>query len=330
MTPVPGMKLRRNGLVSCCTQIFGKTPGLAGSWDLNKLPTLLRAGLTGRGGRELPGVTQPMLYVGMWRALFGWHTEDMELNSINFLHHGAPKLWYCVPPKYASRFESLAAGMFPEDANSCKEFLRHKGVTISPTALAKAGIPVQRCIQRAGEFMLTFPRAYHAGFNAGFNVAESVNFASFRWLEFGRCAKSCSCEQYSVRIDVDEMVSRVQQAAPDLMRDSRPALGDTILVRWAPQQPQECHQQPTAGGEVKDQQQRVDAATDEGWYRCIVCRPHGSVNLSTLVVKSADRRFAGVFDFEPELDEWRRVPSSKKRAIGTPSKTSSRRRKKKR
>ena len=42
--------------------VFGTAPGLAGSWDLNCLPTLLRAGLTtGEGGKELPGVTQPML-----------------------------------------------------------------------------------------------------------------------------------------------------------------------------------------------------------------------------------------------------------------------------
>lgn len=40
-------------------------------------------------------------------------------------------------------------------------------------------------VQEAGEFIVTFPRAFHSGFSHGWNCAEAVNFASLDWLAFG-------------------------------------------------------------------------------------------------------------------------------------------------
>lgn len=58
--------------------------------------------------------------------------------------------------------------------------------TLKP--LPNAGLCMCQITQEAGEFMITFPYGYHAGFNHGFNCAESTNFASLRWIDYGKLA----------------------------------------------------------------------------------------------------------------------------------------------
>lgn len=43
--------------------------------------------------------------------------------------------------------------------------------------LAWGQVPVCRLQQLPGQFVVTFPKAYHAGFSYGFNCGEAVNFA---------------------------------------------------------------------------------------------------------------------------------------------------------
>lgn len=56
---------------------------------------------------DIPGVTSPMVYIGMLFSWFAWHVEDHELHSLNFLHYGSPKTWYAVPGDYAFTFEEV-------------------------------------------------------------------------------------------------------------------------------------------------------------------------------------------------------------------------------
>ena len=60
-------------------------------------------------------------------------------------------------------------------------------------------------MQREGEIVITFPFSYHAGFNHGFNCAESANFATPNWMQWGRRARVCRCRPSSVEIDMDWM-----------------------------------------------------------------------------------------------------------------------------
>lgn len=39
---------------------------------------------------------------------------------------------------------------------------------------------------RAGEYVVTFPRAYHLGFSHGFNCGEAANLATPGWLHVAR------------------------------------------------------------------------------------------------------------------------------------------------
>ena len=66
---------------------------------------------------------------------------------------------------------------------------------VSPAELIKRGVPVSRLVHRAGSFAITFPNAYHAGFNTGFNCAEAVNFGPPDWLPAG----SAAAEHYRKR-----------------------------------------------------------------------------------------------------------------------------------
>ncbi|KAM7532678.1 hypothetical protein Aperf_G00000130283 [Anoplocephala perfoliata] len=159
---------------------------------------------------EIGGVNTPYLYVGAWATTFAWHVEDMDLYSINYLHFGAPKLWYCIPPPFARKFEAFAREHFKSEFLACHSFMRHKSILIHPKVLAAAGIPTRRVLQNAGEIMCTFPYGYHAGFNTGLNCAESTNFALERWVEYGKQACICQCWEDTVRIDMDPFIRRFQ------------------------------------------------------------------------------------------------------------------------
>ncbi|CAI6329844.1 unnamed protein product [Periconia digitata] len=176
------------------------------SWNVAKLPNLLDV-----LGTKVPGVNTAYLYLGMWKATFAWHLEDVDLYSINYIHFGAPKQWYSISQEDARRFEAAMKNIWPRDAKNCSQFLRHKTYLISPQQLEKQfNIKVNRLVHYEGEFVITYPYGYHSGYNIGYNCAESVNFANESWLSYGRIAKKCECEADSVWVDVNEIERKLR------------------------------------------------------------------------------------------------------------------------
>lgn len=157
-------------------------------WNLNNVPrqpsSMLRL-----IDDNIPGVLVPWLYVGMRFSAFCWHVEDHLFYSINYLHKGAEKKWYGISSSDAEEFESvLQNDLLKEEFDRQPDLLCHLNTMVSPDKLRSKGIKVCEVLQGAGEFVITFPRAYHAGFNTGINLAEAVNFAPPDWLRFASVA----------------------------------------------------------------------------------------------------------------------------------------------
>uniref|UniRef100_A0A7N8YBZ9 [histone H3]-trimethyl-L-lysine(4) demethylase n=1 Tax=Mastacembelus armatus TaxID=205130 RepID=A0A7N8YBZ9_9TELE len=154
-------------------------------WNLNNLAMMKPSVLT-HVTADICGMTLPWLYVGMCFSSFCWHIEDHWSYSINYLHWGEPKTWYGAPGFAAERLEGVMKKLAPELFESQPDLLHQLVTIMNPNTLMTHGVPIYRTNQCAGEFVITFPRAYHSGFNQGFNFAEAVNFCTVDWMPLGR------------------------------------------------------------------------------------------------------------------------------------------------
>lgn len=172
----------------------------------------------------MPGITRPMFYIGCMFSSFLWHVEDALLYSVSYVHkyrNSKQKTWYVVPPgeaekveKYVLRDRTVTEGEFDADTGTGKDLskspnrgnkesiidpdfeerlaqalLASKTTLIPPYNLAEQGITVFSMNHTPGTFVVTAPRAYHCGFNSGFNLAEATNFALPSWLKTARKAE---------------------------------------------------------------------------------------------------------------------------------------------
>ena len=165
-----------------------KDPDASHPMNLNNLPRS-PASLLSLISDDIPGVIVPWLYMGMKYSAFCWHVEDHLFYSINYLHKGAGKKWYGISSNQADAFETLLrTNILRDQLREQPDLLFHITTMVAPDRLREHGIQVCETLQAEGEFVVTFPMAYHGGFNMGLNIAEAVNFAPIHWLKFRRPA----------------------------------------------------------------------------------------------------------------------------------------------
>lgn len=181
--------------------------------NLNNLP-FDKSSLLNYLDVDISGMTIPWIYIGNTFSTFCWHVEDQYTLSANYQHLGATKKWYSIPSVFAEEFESYMKNLAPDLFAKQPDILHQLITLVSPYDLVKHGIKCFTTNQQPGEYVVTYPRVYHAGFNAGFNFNEAVNFTMVDWLDFGVLATNNykkNVDKISV-FDIYEMITNILTA----------------------------------------------------------------------------------------------------------------------
>lgn len=62
-------------------------------WNISRLDSILNA-VEGECDDKIKAAQGPNLDFGMWKSAFAWHTEEMDLYSLSYMHYGEPRSWY--------------------------------------------------------------------------------------------------------------------------------------------------------------------------------------------------------------------------------------------
>jgi hypothetical protein len=133
--------------------------------------------LNGKCEEQISGITIPWLYYGMLFSSFCWHTEDLYLYSLNYMHEGASKIWYSISAEHKEKMDEYIKAKYYATLLKQPDLIHKLTIHINPIELIENGIKVYRTVQKPGEIIVTLPKGYHAGFSTGLNIAEAVNFS---------------------------------------------------------------------------------------------------------------------------------------------------------
>ncbi|KAM0753831.1 JmjC-domain-containing protein [Meredithblackwellia eburnea MCA 4105] len=248
-------------------EVHPSDPYSRDGWNLNNLP-ILPGSLLRYIKSDISGMTIPWMYVGMVFSTFAWHKEDHYTYSINYHHFGETKTWYGVPGTDDEKLEAAMKDAAPELFEQHPDLMFQLVTLMSPGRLKKNGVSVYACDQRPNEFVITFPRAYHSGFNHGFNFNEAVNFALPDWLPTGlKCVNRYRDIKKNPVFSHDELLVTISQ------HEKNPKSSYWLLPSW-----REMVERELAGREtvrrllpkLKEVIENLDIEEEE--FQCNHCR----------------------------------------------------------
>src|SRR5262249_4774584 len=101
-----------------------------------------------------------------------------------------PKTWYGVPGQAAQRFEKVVRDyvygrdfLSSDDEDAVFKEIAGKTTMFPPSILLQHDAPVYKAVQMPGEFVITFPRAYHAGFSNGNDFPYVFYFPTLSFVQ---------------------------------------------------------------------------------------------------------------------------------------------------
>ena len=255
-------------------------PYAVSEWNLNNLPVVPNSILK-HIDMDISGMKVPWLYVGMCFSTFCWHVEDHWTPSINFLHWGEPKTWYGIPSTHAEKAETVMRESAVELFQAQPDLLHHIVTTMNPNVLQAHGVPVYRMDQYAGEFIITFSRGYHAGFNHGYNLAEAVNFAPPDWLQIGRkCVDHYSMMRRFCVFCHDELVCKMA-THPETLTLQVAAICFKDMLAMVEQE--KTHRRALLEGGVRRAEREAFELLPEDERQCAICKTTCFISALTTV-----------------------------------------------
>lgn len=91
---------------------------------------------------------------------------------------------------------------------------------MSPYVLSMEGIPVTRCVQNPGQYVIMFPGSYYSAVDCGFNCLEKANFAPLDWLPHGDISVQQNQEKSRKSlISYDKLLLRVATEAVKCLKE---------------------------------------------------------------------------------------------------------------